>query len=81
MGGAGGPLLDDEVIADVEPPGAEGDVGPRGEDARDVLAHRGPFGYLAGGVVLEHHVRRVQIDDGVDVMPVPGVVVTVYDVA
>src|SRR5436190_8532258 len=75
--GARGPFLHDEVLADVKAAGGEGNVGPGGEDARNVLAHVGPFGPLAGGVVLEDHVGRVHCDDRVDVVPVPGVVVAV----
>ena len=46
-----GPLLDDQVLVYVEPPGLKGDVGPRLEDASNVVERRVAFGPLARGVV------------------------------
>src|SRR5205809_1101896 len=74
---AGGPFVYEEVLAHVESPRVEGDVGPGLEDARDVLTHVGSFCALPGGVVLEDHVGGVHGDDRLDVVPVPGVVVAV----
>src|ERR1700719_238161 len=72
-----GPLLHDEVLAHVQAARAELDVGPRLEDAPDVLERLLALGALAGGVVLEDHVRSVHRADALDVVGVPGVVVRV----
>src|SRR5205085_4000240 len=73
--GGGGPLLDDEVLADVEPARLETDVGPGLEDLRYVSERLLALGAFAGGVVLEHHVGGVHRTNPVDVVRVPGVVV------
>src|SRR5829696_1613936 len=69
------PFLDYQVLADVEPPGFEGDVGPRLEYPRDVLERILAFGSLARGVVLKDHVERVHRPDALDVVGVPRLVV------
>jgi len=73
---ARGPLLDDQVLAHVEPAGGELQIGPGGEDLADVLADRLALGTLPGGVVLEHHVVGVHAHDRLDVVRVPRLVVT-----
>src|SRR5262249_4266299 len=77
VGGGRSPFLHDQALAHVQAPGREGDVGPGLEDRADVVAHLGATRRLAGGVVVEDHVRRVHGDDRVEVVRVPGVVVTV----
>jgi hypothetical protein len=61
----------------VQAPGPERQVGPGFEDAGDVVADLVAGSALAGGVVLEHHVRRVERDDGVHVVPIPAGVVAI----
>ena len=69
------PLADDDAVARVETAAAEGEVGPVLEDPRDVRADVVALHPLAGRVVLEHHPGRMERDDRVDVVRVPGVVV------
>src|SRR5207302_6429253 len=69
------PLAHDETIARVQTPAREAQVRRVLEDAGDVAAYRLALRTLSGRVAFEHHVRRVQRDDRVDVLPVPGVVV------
>ncbi len=69
------PLADDEAVAHVRPAAAERQVGPVLEDAREVRRDLVAFDALPGRVVLEDHARRVQRDDRVHVVGVPGLVV------
>jgi hypothetical protein len=78
---ARGPLLDDEVLADVGAARLELEIREHGEDAfdrpRDLLAADVD---VAGDVVLEDGVVRVHRDDRLDVVAVPGGVVPVDEV-
>jgi hypothetical protein len=75
VGGRGRPLADDEPVPRVETASPEGEIGPVRKDPTDVVADVVPFGPLAGGVVLEDHPRRVEGDDRVEIVRVPGLVV------
>ena len=77
MCAAGGPFLDDEVLAHIQASRRERDVRPCREDARDVLTNLAPLRTLTRGVILEDHVGSVHRDDRVDVVLVPGPVVAV----
>ena len=75
------PLLDHEPLAHVERPARERQPGPVREDAGDVVADRVALDPLARRVVVEHDVGRVHLDDRVDVLAVPGVVVAIDQLA
>ncbi len=73
--GPRGPLTDREIVADPEVLRREAQIGIRGEDPGDVLADSFALGVLVRGVVLEHHPRRMQRADRVEILGVPRVVV------
>src|SRR5436190_1240116 len=69
-------------VAGAQAPRREAHVRVVAKDRGDVLAHRlGALGPLAGGVVLEHDLGVVQRRDRVEVLPVPGVVVALDQLA
>src|SRR5262249_44994257 len=77
VGGGGRPLLRDHAVPDIKPARLEVEIGPALEDRADVLADLiGALRGLARRVVLEDHVGRVHRDDRVEVVVVPGLVVT-----
>src|SRR5439155_20844471 len=68
-----GPLLDDQVLAEVLAPRLEREIGEDGEDSVDRPGDFLPaFVDVAGRVILEDRVVGVHGDDGLDVVVAPG---------